>query len=128
MIRRNTAEHSHEKKLMEQRESRMHHRAIQHYSDLHKRYTTRAAEFEESNKLRDETEVQQRHQLQSEMDELRTSQQIDADKVEELDRLRVLLREEAEIFGDDDNERGLTSSAQNRHRVELEESLENVRI
>ncbi len=40
----------------------------------------------------------------------------------------MLLREEAELYGTDDGDRGRASSAQHHHITELEESLENVRI
>ena len=39
----------------------------------------------------------------------------------------MLLREEAELYGTDDDDRGHTASAQHHHISELEESLENVR-
>ena len=74
MLRRDTADHNEEKKLMEGRErghvevmkekSRMHLRAIEAYNDLRKRSTARYAEYEASIKLRDETESQLRNQLQ----------------------------------------------------------------
>ena len=66
MLRWDIAEHSAEKKLMEQRQrghaermqekSRMHQRAIEAYSDLNKRSAARYAEYEASIKLREETE------------------------------------------------------------------------
>ena len=55
--------------------SRMHQRAIEAYSDLHKRSAARYAEYEASIKLRDETESQLRHQLQEVTEELQTSRQ-----------------------------------------------------
>jgi hypothetical protein len=137
MLRRETADHDEEKKLMEGRErghaevikekNRMHKRAIEAYSDLSKRSTARYAEYEASIKLREETESQLRTQLQGVTDELHTSRRVVTEKVDELNQLRVLLREEAELYGDD-HERGRISSAQGQRITELEESLENVRV
>jgi len=50
-----------------------------------------------------------------------------AEKADELNQLRVLLREEAELYGDD-YERSRNSSTQSQRITELEESLENVRV
>jgi hypothetical protein len=118
MLRRDTADHSEEKKLMEGRErgnaelmkekNCMHQRAIDVYSDLHKR---------SSAKLKDGTESQLRNQLQEVTEELQTSRQAVAEKVDELNQLRVLLREEAELYGDD-YERRRTSSAQDQRITE----------
>ena len=74
--------------------SRMHLRAIEAYNDLRKRSTARYAEYEASIKLRDETESQLRNQLQGVTEELHTSRQAVAEKTDELNQLRVLLREE----------------------------------
>ena len=137
MLRRDTADHNEEKKLVEGRErdhaevmkekNRMHQRAIEAYNDLRKRSTARYAEYEASIKLRDETESQLRNQLQGVTDELHTSRQAVAEKADELNQLRVLLREEAELYGDD-YERSHNSSAQGQRITELEASLENVRV
>ena len=86
MLRRDTADHNEEKKLMERRErghaevmkekNRMHQRAIETYSDLSKRSKTRYAEYEASIKLRVETESQLRNQLQGVTEELHTSRRV----------------------------------------------------
>jgi hypothetical protein len=120
MLRRDTWEHEEQKRLMEEK-SRMHQRAIDAYSDLHKRSAARYADYEASIKLRDETESQLRHRLQEATEELQTSRQTISERVEEFNQLRVLPREEAELYG-------RASSAQHHHITELEESLENVRI
>jgi hypothetical protein len=128
MLCRDTAEHSEEKKLKRghaevmKEKNRMHQRAIETYSDLHKRSTAKYAEYEASIKQRDKTESKLRNHLQQVTEELQTSRQAVAERVEELNQLRVLLREEAELYGDDDV-RGRTSLAQSQHITELEESL-----
>jgi hypothetical protein len=101
--------------------------AIEAYSDLSKRSTARYAEYEVSIKLRDETESQLRTQLQGVTDEVHTSRRVVAEKVDELNQLRVLLREEAELYGDD-YERSRNSSVQGQRITELEGSLANVRV
>ena len=105
MLRRDTWEHEEQKRLVQQREkghaevmkekSRMHQRAIDAYSDLHKQSAAKYADYEASIKLREETESQLRHQLQEVTEELQTSRQTVSERVEELSQLRVLLREEA---------------------------------
>ena len=82
MLRRDTADHNEEKKLMEGRErgradvmkekSRIHQRVIEAYNDLRKRSTARYAEYEASINLRDAMESQLRNQLQGVTDELHT--------------------------------------------------------
>jgi hypothetical protein len=137
MLRRDTADHNEEKKLMEGRErghaevmkekNRMHQRAIEAYNDLRKRSTARYAEYEASIKLRDDTESQLRNQRQGVTDEFHTSRRVVAEKVDQLNQLRVLLREEAELY-EDDYKRSRNSSAQGQRITELEECLENVRV